>query len=472
VTRLGVAAAALVLAACGAPAAPPAAGPGPLVLRGVTVIDGTGREPLPGMDVVIDGERIVAVAATGQARYATGARVLELSGRYVMPGLIDTHAHVTILIFHRQADGTTRSEYRRDLSERVLRLLLAHGVTTVRNPSAPAEAGVALREDVRRGAIAGPRILTSGEHLGDRRMTAAELRAEVRRQVAAGVDMIKVYSALRPEQVGAVIEEAHGLGVPVVGHLHLTTWTEGARMGIDAITHGASWSAAYLPEAKRARYGQAGDFMRARLDWLEWIDLDGPEVAGKIRELAARRIPVDPTLITYHTKFFGDDPRWTEHPGQALVPELAARWHEGQTWVAGWTAEDFARARSLWPKMEELIRRYRAGGVLLAAGSDLPQPWTIPGISLHEELELLVQAGLPPAEVLRIATRNGAEALGLLGELGTVETGKRADLLVLSADPLAEIRNTRSIELVIQGGRVLRPADLLDEADSARPVVQ
>jgi cytosine/adenosine deaminase-related metal-dependent hydrolase len=302
----------LVGCTTGVPYEPPSR---PLVLRGVTVIDGTGREPTTDLDVVIEGERIVGIHASRDRSYPSGWQVLDLPGLYVMPGLIDTHAHVTVLFFHQEADGTRRTEYRRDLSERVLRILLAHGVTTVRNPSAPAE------------------------------------------------------------------------------------------------------------------------------------------------------------LITYHTKFFGDDPRWTEHADLALIPEIAARWREGRTWVADWTPEDFARARSLWPKMEALIRRYHEGGVLLAAGSDLPNAWTIPGVSLHEELELLVNAGIPASEVIRIATRNGAETLGLLDELGTVEVGKRADLLVLSADPTADIRNTRSIEAVIQGGDVLRPAELLGGPDATTGLV-
>jgi imidazolonepropionase-like amidohydrolase len=430
----------------------------PLVLRGVTVVDGTGRPPAAHRDVVIEGSRIVGIHASDGRAYPSGTRVLDLPGRYLMPGLIDAHAHVTVLFFHRQDDGTTRTEYRRDLSERVLRLLLAHGVTTVRNPSAPAEAGVTLRDDVARGELAGPRILTAGEHLNDARMTPDEIRAEVRRQAEVGVDMIKVYAALRPAQVAAAIDEAHRLGLPVVGHLQATSWTEAARLGIDALTHGSPWATTYLPPERRPEYRQS---MLGRLDWLEWMELDGPELTAMIRELAERRIPVDPTLITYHTKFVGNDPRWTEHPDLELVPEMAARWREGWTFVADWTHDDFARGRRLWPKVEALIRRYHDGGVLLAAGSDLPNPWTIPGVSLHEELELLVEAGIPAPEVLRIATRNGAEALGLLDELGTVEVGKRADLLVLSADPTADIRQTRSIEAVIQGGQVMRPAELL-----------
>jgi imidazolonepropionase-like amidohydrolase len=444
-----------------------AAPPTTLVLRGVTVIDGTGQPPAAGMDVLIENERVAGIRPSGRHRYDGTARVLDLPGRFVMPGLVDTHAHVTVLFFHREPDGTTRTEYRRDLSEHALLLLLAHGVTTVRNPSAPTAAGVALRDDVARAVIAGPRIVTSGEHLNDPRMTEAEIRAEVRRQAAAGVDMIKVYAGLRPAQVAVAIDEAHRQGVPVVGHLQSTTWTEAARLGIDAITHGLPWSTSYLPVHHRDEHARSRDFMRARVQWLERVEPEGPEIAEMIRELVERRIPVDPTLITYHTKFFGDDRRWTDHPALALVPELADRWRAGHTFVDDWTPADFARAKGRWPVVEEIVRRYHRAGVLLAAGSDLPQPWTIPGVSLHEELELLVNAGIPAAEVLRIATRNGAEALGLLDEIGTVEVGKRADLLVLSADPTADIRNTRRIEVVIQGGRVLRPAELLESRSTA-----
>lgn len=428
-----------------------------LVLRGVTVIDGTGAPASENRDVVIEGDRIVAIHPSGRERYARDAMVLDLAGRYLIPGLIDTHAHVTVLRWHPDESGRRGGVYDRGVSERTLRVLLAHGITTVRNPSAPAADGVALRDDVASGLLAGPRILTSGEHLNDPRMSEEELRAEVRRQVALGVDLVKVYAGLTPAQVGAVIDEARTFGVGVVGHLQRTTWTEAARLGIDAITHGFSWSPEYLPENRRPGYKQT---LLGRLDWLEWLDPDGPEIQEMIRVLAERRVPVDPTLIAYHTKFFGDDPRYLEHPEQHLIPEVAEDWRGG-THTDSWTTEDYARGKQLWIKAADLVRRYHEGGVLLSAGSDTPVPWVIPGVGLHEELELLVAAGIPPLEVLRIATRNGAEALELLDEIGTVEVGKRADLVVLGADPTLDIRNTRTIELIVQDGRTMDPEELL-----------
>ena len=180
-----------------------------------------------------------------------------------------------------------------------------------------------------------------------------------------------------------------------------------------------------------------------------------PEMDVVIQVLAERGIPLDPTLIAYHSKFFGDDPAYMQHPQQRLIPEIADGWWSVGASTADWTSADHTRAKRLWPKIEELVRRYHRAGVLLTAGSDFPVPWVIPGVSLHQELELLVQAGIPAIEVLRIATRNGAQALGLLDEIGTVDQGERADLVVLSGDPVGDIRNTRKIEMVIHAGQIL-----------------
>jgi len=141
-------------------------------------------------------------------------------------------------------------------------------------------------------------------------------------------------------------------------------------------------------------------------------------------------------------------------------PAMRASWRLGAA-TDGWGAGDYASARAAWPKVIGLVKRYHEQGVRLLAGSDLPNPWVVPGISLHQELELLTSAGLTPLEALSIATRNGARALGIAHEAGTLEPGKRADLLVLSANPLADIQNTRRIEQVLLGGRVLDREALL-----------
>jgi imidazolonepropionase-like amidohydrolase len=454
----------------GAVAAAVLIGPPPLladdvVLSGVTVIDGSGRASRPGQDVVVRDGRIAEVRPH-RAPNPSDARTLDLSGLFVLPGFVDMHAHVTYL---RDPDAPEPG-YDEPVTLEVLRLCLAHGITTVRNPMAPTREGVALREAVAAGRVPGPRIFTAGWTInGPQFATEEQVRKEVRAQAAAGVDFVKVYAGLPEPLVHAAIAEAHARGIKVIGHLQETTWTEAARDGIDFIAHGAPWSAAYLPPGRRASYLEAmrtEGGMKARLRWLEWVDPSGPEVTEMVSELVRREIPVDPTLVAYETKLRGDDPMYVESADLPLAPaSMLAGWRSG-TFTSSWTREDYARGHALWPKLPALVGLYFRRGIRLLAGSDLPNPWVVPGAGFHRELELLVHSGIPPLDVLSIATRNGAVALGL--DAGAIEPGRRADLVVLDADPVADIRNTRRIRLVMKDGRVWRPAELLAATRAAR----
>jgi imidazolonepropionase-like amidohydrolase len=174
-----------------------------------------------------------------------------------------------------------------------------------------------------------------------------------------------------------------------------------------------------------------------------------------ISALVQHHVVVDPTLIAYDTKFRDHDPLYVESPDLIFVPQpVLNMWRHGNSSTSGWTSADRERARALWPKVLALTKLYYDRGVHLVAGTDIPNPWVIPGASLHRELELLVSAGIPPQEVITMATRNAAEALGISGESGTVEVGKLADLVVLTSNPLEEIRNTREMEFVIRRGRI------------------
>lgn len=453
----------LLLIGCRAPQIP-IEGPA-LVLQDVTVIDGTGQSPQPNRTVVIQGDRIVAIDRAGAFRFSDEAEVLNLAGHFLLPGFIDMHAHVTIL--PTTEEGSLAQSYDRATSEQVMRMLLAAGITTVRNPAAPTEDGIALREAVATGQIVGPRIFTAGRAMNRvagpfgpfvATPDAERVREEVRRQAAAGVDFIKVYGALPPALVEAAIDEAHAHDLRVIGHLQRTSWTTAAGFGIDAITHGAPWSTEYLPQAVQAGYRGT---MKDRIFWLENIDLDGPSIQKMMDALAEHHITIDPTLIAYHTKFWDSDPRYREHPDLPAVPAaIREGWQQG-TFTSDWSEADFRRAQAAWPNLLDLTQRLHSRGVLLTAGSDLPNPWVIPGIGFHEELHLLNTAGIPSMDVLQIATHNGAVALGIDDDVGTVAVGKQADLVLLSADPLADIRNTKSVHLVIQQGIKYRPAALL-----------
>jgi imidazolonepropionase-like amidohydrolase len=450
---------ALLLAACG----PKGPAHEILALTNARVVDGNGGPVLDNVTVVIEHGRITLVGPTAVVTLPADARHMDLTGQVIMPGLVDMHYHVTTgaMRYRRDAAGRLDSTYDRRLAERLLRVALAHGITTIRDPGAsPLEAAIALREAVDSGQVLGPRILTAGPIISDPRLSPEQLRREIKAQADAGVDFIKLYSGIGPDQLRLAVDEAHARRLPIIGHLQRTSWTEAVRAGIDFLTHGGNWHEAYVLPARRSAYEKLGGTMRARISWLEWLDLEGPAVDSLILALREHKVSVDPTLVAYHTKFWWRDSIYQRDPDVALVPEVLENWRVLGMPTRDWTAEEFDRAQAAWPKMLALIARMRRESVPLTTGSDLASPWVIPGVALHQELALLVSAAISPNEVLRMATRNGAEALGLLGESGTVEPGKRADLVVLEADPLRDIRNTTRIRYVVLGGRIFRPDEL------------
>jgi imidazolonepropionase-like amidohydrolase len=426
-----------------------------LVLQHVTVIDVVHGVAVPDRAIEIDGGRIRAVLPAVNYRAPRGAEVRDLPGRYVMPGFVDMHAHV--LFPPLGADGRPLAAFDRETSFALLRTLLANGITTVRDPGDATAATVAVRGMLARGEIRGPRLFTAGRILTAAPMahaiyatvtTESEVRDEIARQARAGVDFIKLYQDLPPALVRAGIDEAHRRRLRVIGHLQATTWIEAARMGIDFLVHAAPWTAAMLPPAARAAYEPT---MYGRVYWLEHLDLEGPEVRETIAALVEHHIPVDPTLMAFRTKFWGDDPRYTDNPRKADAPPRLWDGFARRSNTADWTPAQYRAARAQWPKLLALVKRMYDAGVLLTAGTDTPFPWIVPGASFHEELRLLEDAGIPPASVLRIATYNAGVALRQ--NIGVVETGKEADLVVLSANPLDSLANTERIELVLKAGR-------------------
>lgn len=435
------------------------------VLHPVTVVDVAHGTLLPDRAVEIRGDRIAAVTSATGYKAPDGARILDLPGRYLVPGFVEMHAHV--LAHPWDAEGNLKPRYDREATLAMLRLMLAHGITTVRDPGSETETAVTLRKMLAEGKATGPSLLTAGRILNASDFdpepfavvkNEAAVRNEIRWQAAAGVDFIKVYSSMPPELVRVAVEEAHAHGLRVIGHLQRTTWTQAAELGIDAITHGASWSPEYLSEVDRKGYEQT---MFGRVYWLQHLDLKSPAVTSMAEALVKHHVTIDPTLIAMHTKFWGNDPRYTHHPQMELVPEGVRRgWPKG-SFTASWTDDQYRQAQTQWPKMQGLTKLLFDRGVLLTVGTDTPTPWIIPGVSFHEEMQLLAHAGIPAKDVLRMATANGARALGKEKLIGAVEPGMRADLVVLRADPLVDIRNTREIETVIQDGKVYDPAKLL-----------
>jgi imidazolonepropionase-like amidohydrolase len=435
------------------------------------VLDGNGGPVLDDITIVIQYGRIAQLGPASVVAIPVNARRHDLTGRVVTPGFIDMHYHVTTgaMRYRRDSAGSLDSAYDRGLAERLLRVALSRGITTIRDPGAsPLEPAVALREAVDSGRVVGPRIFTAGPIINDPGLTETEMRREIEAQAIGGVDFIKLYSGIGPELLRVAVDEAHRRRLRVIGHLQRTSWTEAAEAGIDFLTHGGNWHPAYVRPDRRVQYEKLGGSMRARISWLEWLDLEGPAMDSLLDLLRERRVSVDPTLVAYHTKFWWRDSVYQRDPDAALVPEVLENWKVLGMPTSEWSRGEFDRAQAAWPRMLALVGSFYRKGVHLTAGSDLASPWVIPGIAFHQELALLESAGIPRPEVLRLATRNGAEALGIDRQTGTVELGKRADLVVLEADPLLDLANTRRILYVVLGGRLFRPEELLSEPSGVR----
>ncbi|MFQ5690003.1 MAG: amidohydrolase family protein [Gemmatimonadota bacterium] len=419
------------------------------ILRDVTVIDGTGGQEREHVSVLIVDDLIQGVGRPEDLPLVESARVATLTGKYLLPGFVDAEAR-----FRGPAD---------------LAGMLAAGIVTIRNPRSATVDGVDYREAVGK-KLPGPRIFTAGQpldaapgHGPDTRPVQDEkgVRTAVREEAEAGADFIQLSAGLPFPLVRAAIFAARTRHLPVAGDLVETSWTEAARSGIDVLGRIVSLSPKLLPAEARDTYrqdvvtGRAHPYYR----WLELVDPDGPEIDEMIGALLSRDVMVIPTLAGIESVLLCGDPTF-----EAEIAAYGVRAPEGAACLsADRTPDHLGRARAAWPVALSLTRQLEEAGVRLLAGSDAPIGRLPPGLSFHRELELLVRAGLSPLDVLSIATRNGAVSVGDLHESGTIEPGKRADLILLDADPLADIRNTRKIEWVMVEGKLFFPRKILQE---------
>ena len=451
-----------------------------VILEGAILFEGSDGQSRPDRVLVIEGDRIANIGTVGDFIYPDEATIIDVSGRYILPGLMDMHAHIV-------------PEARAD----VLRTLLAHGITTARSTgSVGGDTGdVEVRALLESGELLGPRFFAAGVDINQvpSRMPASieiesadELRAEIQRQAELGVDMIKLYWDITPELFEVAVEEAHSLGLLVAGHQRTTSWTEAAALGVDILVHcgadGPTWE--LIPDEQiRARvrgqdpprYGpddmEAAEYYRLVS---ENMKLDGAEMDALVSALLENDVEVNPTLVTMESLYHGDEAEFLARMETERMPATIMNawdayfgpgWKRANPFVT--TADptgakqDFTSAKPFMSIAKAIVRTLHERGVRITAGSDIFMPWLTPGVSLHRELELMVEAGISPRDVLLIATRNGAEAVGMLAEIGTIEEGKLADLVVLTEDPIEDIRNTRSIEAVYKSGKRYAPEALM-----------
>jgi imidazolonepropionase-like amidohydrolase len=421
--------------------APQAAPRRAVAVEHVTLVEGASATPASDVTVITDGTRISAIGPSNRTTVPAGAETVDGRGRFLIPGLWDMHVHLT------------------NTTELACPLFVANGVTGVRDMGGELELIDWMRDRISRGEIVGPTIHRAGPFVDgskpgvpDRLVVSgtADGAAAARLLKSRGVDYIKTHTATPRDAYFALVSEARTLALPVVGHVPFSVTPEEA---VDAGQHTLEHIVTLFegPIAKLVR--DTGMPQEQAL-----VQFTDGHFAALADRMVAKHTWLDPTMIAYWTRAhqwdLGSDPRnryvaasgkefwklFADLPDTPAMRALQARAYARFTAILGIVAKR---------------------GVRLLAGTDVAGRFLYAGFSVHDELARLVDAGLSPAEALRAATRNPAEALGVLGERGSIEVGKRADLVLLDADPLANIANTKRINAVIAGGRLLR-RDALD----------
>lgn len=417
-----------------------------IAISGVAVVDVREGRLLPDQSVLIVGERIAKVAPRAEVQAPEGARVIEGQGLFLIPGLVDAHVH------YIDPDSYNA-------------LMLAHGVTLVRDMGGPTDATLALRDRLNRGEMLGPEMIAVGPLLdgdppiwpfADVCRTPEEGRAAVRKQVAKGVDQIKVYSRLDKDVYLAIVDEAHKNGLKAVGHVPIeVTLEEAMQAGQDEDEHligfgGVMGRLSGKPEAE-----QAGQFEMAEANWALYPEVEDAKLREFLEKVRASGMAHCPTLVAMQGIARLGDPKASGDPVLDYVSSQSRAIWDSPLYQSA--SEGVAK---VLPYMQAVVGKLHEAGVTLLCGTDLSNPYVIAGHSLHEEMALWQEAGVPAADVLRSATIVPARSFGLDGRLGTVEEGKTASLVLLRANPLEDVRNARQIEGVFLRGRYLDRAEL------------
>ena len=443
-----------------------------LAIKHVTVIDATGRNPEPNMTVIVDADRIVAIGPSSRTHIPRNAVVIDGEGKFLIPGLWDMHVHGA-------------SDARAPWSHL---LFLANGVVGVRDMSGPPDAHAwratqASNEDPSPTIYLGSPIVDGPNPVWPDSIVVTDEsqgRAVVDQQQERGADFIKVYSRLPRDAYFAIAGEANKRGIPFEGHVpDLVTAVEASDGGQKSIEHLTRVADACSKDEKsidsemqrqEALFRLPGATMAQKIDSGKSIIRLNMRVVETFDEATANSLFAKfvknrtwqcPTLTLLRAQT--DDPLLVNDPRlKYLSRDVRARWDDG--YYKNFPPEPRVAIVKLSKLQFDESRRivglmYRAG-VPLLAGTDTMNPQCLPGFGIHDELALLVDAGLSPLAALQAATRNAAEFMGQLDRRGTIEVGKTADLLLLDKDPLADIHNTRSIQSVVLRGKFFSRAAL------------
>lgn len=441
-----MAAATPILAQAPPPSPPPP--PPAIAIENATVIPMDSERVLEDHTVVIDGRRIVAMGPSASTPAPPGATRVDARGRFLIPGLAEMHGHFP------SPQGV--AQYGEEFADRLLFLNLACGVTTVRGMiGGPRD--LRVREEVARGVRVGPQIFTAGPSInGNSVPDVRAARQTVTEQRAAGYDLLKIHPGVPRAAFDEVARTARAEAIPFAGHVPADVGLVRALLsGMRTVEHLDGYVEA-LQKDGVAVPADVGFFGFSILDTVD---------EGKIAPLAAATRAAGawntPTEILVDNLFGGASlDEIAARPEMRYVPAaMRQQWATGAQQYRG-AGFDAARARRFVELRRRMLRALRDAGAGILLGADAPQVFNVPGYATLRELEALVAAGLTPFQALQAGTRNPAIALGVPDSFGTIEVGRRADLLLLDADPLADIRNVWKRAGVVVAGRWMPAAEL------------
>ena len=432
--------------------------PTTLVIRGGTIVDvrdyGASARDLRDAVVVVEHGKITAVGPRASTKVPAGARVIDARGKYVVPGYVDGFAALANQAF-ANAD---------------LYMGVTSVVAAVPDSSGPPVAD-ARRAPTFAHADPSPRLFFLGHvsgliREGDsvRQMTGVDAVARLDSETQRGAKVVLLHYGMNPSALRAAVPRAHALGVATIGELGASTYYEAQDAGVDVFVHTSRYSLEIAPPALRARVAQR-PFGPPRLEYYRYLTSLSPDdtsLARHARLLGAGRTLLMPTLSLNYLQLRDHENPWHE-PAAALIDpamiHLPADRQTGAPTAPADTVRDGVPAGS-GEAILDLERRYRAAGAHYLAGSGTSAFGTMPGISLHTELELLVRIGLTPRQALAAATWNFSR-LAPWSSLGEIAPGRDADLLVLDADPTKDIRNAKRIHAIVLRGTVIDRPGLL-----------
>lgn len=412
-----------------------------LAITGVTVIDTTGTRPGQRATVIITGDRISEIGEPGKVSIPSGAQTVEGTGKYLLPGFWDMHMHLSLV------------------TDSAFPLLIANGVTGVRDMGGDLDQIDRWRDEITKGTRPGPRIIRAGpivdgprKEEGQHRLTvnnAAEARQAVGSLKKRGVDFIKVYHFLSRASYFALADEAKKQRIAFAGHIpNGVSPQEASNAGQRTLEHTTAFLQAIMMQEHPDGYSQK----QLMADAFE--KLAGEEGSALFQAMVQNGAWHTPTLVVAQSFLLRSELAARPDDRRKYIAQITKEhWEKNNPVPQKVSEEDMAERKEVLEKMLGIVGKMRRAGVSILAGTDPPTRDVFPGFSLHDELGLLVRAGLTPLEAIQAATLNAAKCLGISDSYGTVEEGKVADLLLLEADPLAAIFNTQKIAAVVVSGK-------------------